>query len=387
MSFGEAHLSIEPEEEKMTPPTSTGRVITVLGEIDAQELGHTHTHEHLLSDLSAMLTTYGVRPVHGSPDVDSDLSRAGRDEFPASLRAQILEPIRLDNYSSIKHHVFNFDNLRLLSEKDAVEELHLYRAAGGGSMVESSPVGMGRDASGLARVSRLSGVSVIMGSGFYVREFHPPGVAGASLETIEERIVRDVTVGVEDTGVRAGIIGEIGLSSPMHPVEEKVLRAATRAQKRTGVALQVHPGREQSAPMQAMRIIEEEGGDPTRVVMCHIERTLPDTASMVELATTGCYLEFDLFGQESSYYAFSDIELPNDAGRINQLRALSEAGYLERLVVAQDICQKVYLRRYGGTGYAHILESVIPLMRRKGWSESDVRRLTHENPADLLSVH
>ncbi|HEX2317085.1 MAG TPA: hypothetical protein VHJ17_25280, partial [Thermomonospora sp.] len=87
---------------------------------------------------------------------------------------------------------------------------------------------------------------------------------------------------------------------------------------------------------------------------------------------TGCFVELDLFGQESSYYAFNpDARRPNDRTRIDWLRDLMAAGLADRLLVAQDICQKVHLRRYGGPGYTHVLDSAVPLMRRMGMDEDE----------------
>lgn len=360
-------------------PLPARYVRTVLGDVDPSTLGHTQPHEHVLCDMSAIVRPWGLEPVAGE--------RGPQREFPASVRARIAEPVRLDNYDWIRRTVLNLDNLQLLSEKDATEELALYRAAGGGTVVDSSPVGLGRDPLGLARVSRGSGVHIVMGSGYYCRDYHPAGLAEARVEDVCAEIVADVQNGVGDTGVRAGLIGEIGLSWPVHPAEEKVLRAACRAQQVTGAPLQLHPGRHPQAPLEAMRVVRDAGGDPTRVIMSHLDRTLWGPEDLLELARTGCYLELDLFGQESSYYAFNpDARRPNDRTRIEWIQALIEAGFGDRVLVAQDICQKVYLRRYGGPGYTHILENVIPLMRRMGLSDAEVATLTATNPSTALTM-
>ncbi|MGW4959165.1 phosphotriesterase family protein [Nonomuraea sp. NPDC004186] len=359
------------------------RVRTVLGDVEPSELGHTQPHEHVLSDMSAIVRPWGLEPVAGDGSPASSI----RQEFPASVRARVAEPVRLDNHDWIKRAVLNIDNLRLLSEQDATEELALYRAAGGGAVVDSTPVGLGRDPLGLARVSRGSGVHIVMGSGYYCRDYHPAGLAEAPLEAVHEEIVADVRDGVGDTGVRAGLIGEIGLSWPVHPAEEKVLRAACRAQQVTGAPLQIHPGRHPQAPLEAVRTVLDAGGDPTRVIMSHLDRTLWRSEDLLELARTGCYLELDLFGQESSYYAFNpEARRPNDRTRVEWLQMLIEAGFGDRLLIAQDICQKVYLRRYGGPGYTHILENAIPLMRRMGLTEAEITALTVTNPATALAM-
>ncbi|GAA3185038.1 phosphotriesterase family protein [Nonomuraea roseoviolacea] len=366
---------------------AAGRVRTVLGDVSPDALGHTQPHEHVLCDMSAIIHPSGLRPVAGDDDVPPGAAGRVAPEFPASVRARINDPVRPDTYDWIRRTVLNLDNLRLLSEDDAAGELGLYRAAGGGTVVDSSPVGLGRDPLGLARVSRASGVHIVMGSGYYCRDYHPPGLARTPMEAVRDEIVRDVEEGVGDTGVRAGLIGEIGLSWPVHPVEEKVLRAACLAQAATGAPLQIHPGRHPDAPLQAMRVVAEAGGVPERVVMSHLDRTLWRAEDLLALAGTGCYLELDLFGQESSYYAFNpDARRPNDRTRVEWLQALAEAGHLDRLLVSQDICQKVYLRRYGGPGYTHVLDSVVPLMRRMGMSDKEITTLTVANPAAVLTV-
>jgi phosphotriesterase-related protein len=120
--------------------------------------------------------------------------------------------------------------------------------------------------------------------------------------------------------------------------------------------------------------------------MGHLDRTLFSSEDLLDLAATGCYLEYDLFGQESSYYAHAPIDMPNDAMRINYIRDLIEAGYGDRIVVSQDICQKSNLTSYGGHGYAHILDNVVPVMLRKGMTEIDIDRILIHNPACALTL-
>ncbi|ADB50659.1 aryldialkylphosphatase [Conexibacter woesei DSM 14684] len=370
------------------PDPSSVRVRTVLGDVPADTLGHTQPHEHVLSDMSSIIQPWGLQTLAGQDQVSTGTGAMSvGSEFPASVRQRVTEPIALGNYDWIRRNVLNQDNMRLLSEEDAVAELALYRAAGGGAVVDSTPVGMGRDPLGLARVARATGVQIVMGSGYYVHDYHPRGLDQVAREAIRDEIVRDVRDGVGDTGVRAGLIGEIGLSWPVHPTEATVLAAAAEAQAITGAALQIHPGRAPQAPLDAIRQVQAAGGAPERTIMSHIDRTLWELDDMVELARTGCWLELDLFGQESSYYGLNpDARRPNDRTRIEWLIALAEAGFGDRLLIAQDICQKVYLRRYGGPGYTHILEQAVPLMRRMGMDAAAVRRVTVENPAAILAL-
>ncbi|WP_053204133.1 phosphotriesterase family protein [Jiangella muralis] len=345
---------------------------TVLGDIPVAAAGHIQPHEHVLCDMSGL-----VDPANPN----------ARDwhTLPATVREAIDLPVRPDTYDAIKRSVLNRDNLRLCSEEDAISELMEYVGLGGGTMVDSSTIGLGRDPLGLARVSRRTGVHIVMGSGYYVHALHPRHVAGATVDDLTEEISADVTVGID--GVRAGLIGEIGLSSPLHPDEAKVLEAALQAQSHTGAAVQIHPGRATTAPLEAMSLVEQFGADPSRVIMSHLDRTIWHADDFLALARTGCYLEFDLFGQESSYYAFNpDARRPNDRTRVEWLTTLAAEGYADRLLVSQDICQKVYLRRYGGPGYGHILRSVLGLMRSCGWRDEDIEQVTHHNPATALGI-
>ncbi|MFC1984719.1 phosphotriesterase-related protein, partial [Chloroflexota bacterium] len=200
----------------------TGKVQTVLGIVDADSLGVTLPHEHLLCDL----TMYFVEPTE------------------ASEKGMAHEPISLENLSWIQIHSHNnWDNMRLTDEKLAIKEVLLYRWAGGDTIVELSNIGLSRGPLGLARIARATGLNVVMGSGYYVGLSHPSEVAAKTEEEITGEIVRDITVGVGETGVRAGIIGEIGCSAPLEENERKVLRASAAAQQRTGAAINIHPSR------------------------------------------------------------------------------------------------------------------------------------------------
>ncbi len=334
-----------------------GKVQTVLGLIDPGELGRTMTHEHLLIDLN-------VPGARDDPGDELSLRNLGRNR----------------RYSNRNPFI-----LRLDSEEVATGELAEFKAAGGGSIVDATSIGLIRRPEALRRISRTVGVHVVMGCSYYVADYHPPEVGELSERGITAGIVRDLTEGVEGTSIRAGVIGEVGLVWPVHKNEEKVLRASAVAQQETGAPLMIHPGRGRAAPLDAIRIVREAGCDPSRTIMSHIDRTLFDHEEMTALAETGCYLEFDLFGQESSYYPLAPIDMPNDATRVDHIIRLIAAGYRDQLVVAQDICHKHGLKTYGGDGYSHILENMIPVMKRKGMSDGDIDAILADNPKRILA--
>jgi len=347
-----------------TELTRKGKVQTVLGLVPPTALGHTSMHEHILVDL---------RPGEATASTADDLARWD-------------QRIRLVNLHEVRMHYTSYrTNMVLDSERGALVELGYYAVAGGGCIVDVTTPGMGRQPAALRRISKRSGIHVVMGAGYYVWQFHPESIARSSEDAVCEAIVRDVTEGIN--GVFPGIIGEIGLTWPLHAAEYKVLRAAVKAQRLTGLALSIHPGRHPRAPVEVMNVVIEAGGDPSRTIVDHLDRTLFDLPSFLELARTGCYLELDLFGMESCRYAPSlDVDMPNDGARLHWLRQLIDAGYSNRILVAQDICLKHQLRRYGGPGYDHLLTNVVPLMKRRGWTDSEVAAVFVNNPARILAI-
>ncbi|MBI3976593.1 MAG: aryldialkylphosphatase [Chloroflexi bacterium] len=345
--------------------TRTGMVQTVCGLIKPGELGVTLPHEHLLVDQSVAYRQPAATP---------------------SQRAKWEQPITLENRYDVQAngHLYRL-NLILDSIDEAVDEVALFRRAGGDSIVDATSLGVGYDPAGLLAIARSSRTHVVMGGGYYTQISHPPELAGWSETEICEQIVRQVLEGVD--GARAGVIGEIGTSWPVHPDEARVLRAAARAQVATGVALYVHPGRNPAAPLEALRIVEAAGGDLTRTVMCHLDNRIPERKGLRRIAGTGCYLAYDLFGKEDSHgFPAPDSEWPNDATRVERIRCLVEDGYLDRVLISHDCCTKSRLARYGGPGLHHIPLRVVPLMRRLGLAQEEIDRILVDNPARALTI-
>jgi phosphotriesterase-related protein len=344
----------------MTRSPLAGRAQTVLGPIPGEEMGITLPHEHLLIDFTLMF-------------------KEPEDERERELARQ---PVRLDNLGWVRRNFSsNLDNLRLADESVARDELLLYRHAGGRTLIDPTNRGLSRDPVALQRVARATGVNIVMGSGYYVAASHPPDMDARTVDGIAREIVGDLTAGVGDTGVRAGFIGEIGTTSPWTANERKVVRAAVLAQRETGAPLMIHPGRHERLPLEIVDMIRREGADLRRTIMCHIERTIVDPAVLLELAATGIYLEYDLFGLETSYYPYNPaFDMPNDAGRVRQILLLIEHGYLEQILMSHDIAYKHCLTRWGGFGYHHLLVSVVPRFRQKGVDDKTIESLLVDNP-------
>jgi len=343
------------------PTTSlAGQAQTVLGPIAGEAMGITLPHEHLLIDFAVMFR----EPAAGA---ERGLSR---------------QPVTLANLGWVRHHFSsNLDNLQLLDEAVARDEALLFRHAGGQTFVDPTNRGLARDPLALARVARATGLNIIMGSGYYVDAAHPPGMDRRAVDDIARELVADLTVGVDGTGVRAGFIGEIGTTWPWTDNEKKVVRAAVAAQRETGAALMIHPGRHERLPLAIVDFIRKEGADLERTIMCHIERTIADPGVLLELAATGVRLEYDLFGLETSYYPYNPaFDMPNDGERMRQILFLIERGHLAQLLMSHDIAYKHCLTRWGGFGYHHLLVNVIPRLRARGADDRTVQTLLVDNP-------
>ena len=349
----------------MSKQDQKGKIQTVLGLIDPQDLGLTMTHEHLLIDFSVMFNP--------TPDV--------------TTQRMAHAPVSMENLGWIRQYCYsNLDNLLVLDEDTAIEEATLYQRHGGGAIVDATTIGIGRDPLALARISRGAGVHVVMGAGYIVAAAEPNQINKKDENDIFQEITKDIQTGVGNTGIKAGIIGEIGCTWPLMPNEIKVLKASARAQLETGASILIHPGRDEKAPIEILSILADSGADLSRVIMGHLDRTVSSIDILEELADTGCVLEWDLFGNEVSFYQPSDFDMPSDAERLNFIRQMIDIGLGERIVISHDICTKHRLVRYGGHGYGYIPEHIIPRMRNKNFQESEIQAITKDTPARLLTI-
>ena len=342
-----------------------GKIQTVLGPIDPGDLGVTTTHEHLLLDLGCYFEL---------PD-------------EASERGYVDAPLTMDLLSkALSFWSYNRDSHQLFDVDTAIREVSSYKYLGGQSVVDATSIGIGRDPLAFARISRATGLNVIMGGSYYVPVSHPTNMDERTEDDIASEIIRDVTVGVGETGVRSGIIGEVGNFWPTSENELKVLRASARAQQETGAPILVHSGFHPDSLPAIMETLVESGAKPERVIMGHLD--IFQASAIESIAETGCYLEFDGFGVEDTSggrVAHQPIVLPSDVRRMELLEYLVDQGYGDKIVLAQDVCFKFQYLGYGGKGYSHILDSIVPRMRRRGFAEEQIQAFLVDNPRNILT--
>jgi phosphotriesterase-related protein len=244
-------------------------------------------------------------------------------------------------------------------------------------------VSLGRDPLALQAIAHATGLNIVMGAGYYTQAGLDDAFAQRAVDDISDEIAADITVGVNGSSVRAGLIGEIGTGSPVTPSEEKSLRASAQAQAQTGAPLMVHLfpwGREGH---RVLDIIQEEGADVQRTILCHMNASWFDVEYQTSLAERGAYLEYDMLGNNHFYPP--DMAAPGEIPALDAVAKLIKLGYLDRLLLSQDVFLKMMLRKYGGQGYAHLFVNLPPLFRAAGIAEDHLHAIFVLNPQRLLT--
>lgn len=341
------------------------RAQTVLGDVDTADLGVTSCHEHLLIDIT----------------------KEAFEPPPEDERRFVDQPLTLENRWWVRQNwASNLDNLVSDSVDEAVREIRDFGAAGGGCVVDATSAGLSRDRAALRTISEAAGVHVIAGAGFYTAKSQDAATLSLTAAELTRRIVADLTPGGDQPA--AGFIGEVGCTWPLEDFERRSLEASVAAQQETGALISVHPGRDSKAPVEIAELYVSLGGDPARLVMCHLDRTVMyDEAAKRALLAVGCFLEYDLFGFEVSLYPKNPLHpMPSDAQRVADLVAIKAAGALDRVLLAHDICFKFRRKSYGGHGYDHLLRSARRQMLLLGLDQADVDLMFVANPARAFTL-
>ena len=263
-----------------------------------------------------------------------------------------------------------------------LEELARFKAVGGNGLVDVTLDSIGRDPRWLQGLARASGLHIVMGCGWYRTAYYPPEarIDRRSVDDLADELVAEYVDGVGETGVRPGIIGEIGTDKPwLSPAEERVHRAAARASRRTGLAITTHAVLSDVGRAQ-LRIFEEEGADPGRVIIGHAD-SFPVLDHYLDLIRRGANLEFDFLGMK-----FASTERLGEGRLIELLCELLARGFADRILLSQDVCHDSQLKRYEGNGYVYLAETFLPRLRTAGVSDDEIEAMTVTNPRRLLTI-
>ena len=365
---------------------NSGKVMTVKGPLDPEELGMTLMHEHLFFE-SIMTTTR-------APDINTPMMETKVWDDPLSVENLALIGVLANGnrYGTYR----NKDNSILADLDLAVEEISEFRNQGGASIVDVTNIGIRRDPISLMKVSMRTGLNIIAGSSWYVKASHQSDMDFLTVEQLTDAIVQDITVGIGDTGIRAGVIGEVGINGePLTDNEIKIIKASARASRRTGAPISFHWGGTGLEKMEVASLVSESGGEMCRTIFGHSDVSAGDVDLLLSLLEKGVYIQFDLLGRVGvplswdvlnttspwpEYLSFSGAAIVADT-----ISKLFSAGYGDRILISHDVCTKVQLKKFGGTGYSFIPEVFLPYLRRIGFTEEQLHLIMVENPKRILT--
>jgi len=254
-------------------------------------------------------------------------------------------------------------------------ELRLAAADGVGLVVDATPIDFGRDLPALAKASADSGVPVVAGTGFYREISYPGWLDGWDEERLAQRFADDIMVGADGSGIRAGVIGEVGCSAEMTRRERRVLTAAALAQQRTGAAIITHTQEGQGA-LEQLEFLLGQGADPARVIIGHL-----DCAGDVRVALAVIGL-----GANVGYDRIGLTQYVTDEQRAAEIAALVDAGHAQRVMLSGDQARASQYRANGGDGFGKVLVSFAPRLRRLGVPDETIAELLIANPRRLLGL-
>lgn len=242
------------------------------------------------------------------------------------------------------------------------------------NIVDVTNFGMGRNIPFVQKVAGESGINIIHATGFYQEKFYPIQVFRETKEQLAERMVKEITVGIKGTNVKAEIIGEIGTShNKWTDAEKKVFEAVVMVHKETNKPITTHTslgtlGHEQVA------FFKKNGVDLNRVIIGHVDLT-GDFDYILKIIKEGAYVEFDTIGKENY--------MP-DQVRADILKKLQDLGFIDRVLLSMDITRKSHLEYLGGLGYSFLLDNFVPRLQQSGVTDESIEKMLVKNPMTFM---
>jgi phosphotriesterase-related protein len=274
------------------------------------------------------------------------------------------------------NHMLEYRGDGLMEDEDlAAIELQYAVAAGVTTIIDTTNRNIGRQPAMTRRVAQRTGLNIVLGSGWYRHPFiDRTWFDTRSTDDVASDIVNDLEVGIDGTDVRAGIIGEIGCDRYITSHEERSFRAAARAHLRTGVTVSTHAAR-WPVGLPQLDILEAEGVDPRRVIIGHSDMFQGHDYHEA-LARRGAWIQFDTIDGDSEY---------DNQRRIGYIQHAIRQGFLDRILLSQDICVRSQFKTYGGIGYDYLPTKFLPMLRKVGISDEQIQLMTVGNPRRALT--
>ena len=338
---------------------------TVLGKKKIEDLGYILPHEHIFIDLTNEF----------SEPKNPEMAKICYDE------------ISLKNVGYIKLNPYLMkDNFILDNEDIMTDELKIFKAHGGGTIIDNTNIGINRDPLKLKRMAEKTGVNIICGSGYYTGDTFPPDFSEKTENDIAEEILNEFKHGIGDSKIYPGIIGEIGTSKVISENEKKSLRGAAIACKELHAPMQVHLHPWGTTGIDVINILKPFNLDFEKVVICHTDVEL-NIEYMEKLLDMGVYVQFDNIAKEffiPEAGGYADGPFASDRERCVCIKKLCDKGYASQILLSNDICLKQMLHNYGGLGFDYILVTFKEMMKFYGVSHSDINKIIFENTINWL---
>ena len=339
---------------------------TVLGPIEPNKLGVIAPHEHFFID-----TTFEAQ----TPDTEEELGLFN-------------SPVSINNIDVLRRNPFLVRDNMVLDDLDTiVYEVNRFKKAGGNTIVDLTNIGIKRDLNKIREVSRQTGVNVIAGCGLYTGLTIPEPYNKMNEDELARWMIDEIKNGDPETGIKPGVIGEIGTSEMVEPLEATSLRAAAYANLETGLPIYIHTYPWSRASLEAIDILTKEGVKPEQICICHLDVEF-DHEYLSLVFDTGAYAMFDNFGKE--YYfpkteaVFSGGPFETDLDRVRMIIRMVKEGHADRLMLATDVCLKSLLHSFGGWSYDHIFTNISMMMENEGIAKKDIDTILMKNPLEFI---
>lgn len=258
---------------------------------------------------------------------------------------------------------------------ETIKELKELKSKGVENIIDVTNRGMGRNVDYVLKVINETGLNILSSTGFYKEPFLPSEAYELDEKKLAELMIREIEYGIDATGVKAQVIGEIGTGKDsIEPVERKIFRASSRAHSETGRPIVTHTtlGR---LGLEQIEIFKEFKVDLDKVVISHVDLS-GDLDYILRLIDKGVNVAFDTIGK---------INYQPEEVRIKLLKELCRRGLSERIVMSLDFTRKSHLKYKGGIGYSYLLDTFIPELQQNGINKNDIDNMIKNNAVRIYS--
>lgn len=273
-----------------------------------------------------------------------------------------------------RSEVIEDEDALLDSQQLVIQELKGLYKKGVRNIVEATCRGIGRNVAYAQKVAAETGINIVQATGWYQSAFLPIEVYQLSVTQLAEMMIKDITIGIKNTDIKAGVIGEIATTkNRWTEQEEKVFNAAVIASKETHTPIMTHTsigtlGHEQ------VEFFQKKHANLSKIIIGHVDLT-GNPNYVLEMLKTGINVEIDTIGKNNYM---------SDAKRVEIIKAAQDAGFTDQIVMSMDITRKSHLKANGGIGYAYLLDSFIPELKAGGVTEGFINKMLVENPQRIF---